>query len=434
MHWYSALLSKFRPTASPDAGAGHLPASPGVAPDVDRQKDDPLGWFRITLLDPVSSLLAVLGGFLLIGLIAFIDYLIGPELSLALFYLVPIAALAWRGGYAYGILLSVGALVAWYSVDALQHTDRLPVIRLWNGAVHLSFFAVAAGLLARLREALRRERFLARTDLLTGAANGRTFYEATFRELERSARTLRPLTVAYFDLDNFKAVNDRLGHSAGDEVLRRVAAVIQRNTRANDVLARVGGDEFALLLPETDEVGATAALLRLREGLRKETINDGWKVTFSIGAATFIEPPPDVDTVVHRVDALMYAAKRGGKNRVRHEIVRNSEALRQNDDPRERRAGVRFLCGNSARVAVLRDLADEPVLATIRDLSRYGIGLYLNGKVPEGTLLTVEPVGSAKVKTLLVRVVHCRPESDGWFHGGELASYLSEEELKDWLE
>jgi diguanylate cyclase (GGDEF)-like protein len=394
----------------------------------------PLGWYAFVLPELISSLAAMVGGFSLVVLVAVIDCLIGPDLSVALFYLLPIAALAWRGGYAYGILISLGAAVAWYTVDVLQHPGVAPGIRLWNGAVHLAFFAVAAGLLARLRDALRGERLLARTDALTGAANARIFYESTRSELQRAARTQRPFTVAYFDLDDFKAVNDQLGHSTGDQVLRRVAAVIRQSIRANDILARLGGDEFALLCPETDAAGATAALLRLREALSQEMTTDRWKVTFSLGAATFVEPPADVDTVVHTVDALMYEAKHGGKNRVRHDVVRRGREHPGKGSASERRAGVRFLCGASAHVAILRDLNDEPSFAVIRDLSKEGIGLYLTGEVARGTLLTVEPLQPSRVKTLLVRIVHCRFEPGGWFHGGELVGYLSEQELKDWLE
>ena len=394
----------------------------------------PLGWYILVLPGLMSTMLAALCSLVLVLLIACMDYVLGPELSFALFYVVPIAALSWQGGYAHGILLSVVAAGAWYGVDALQHPGMPPVIRLWNGIVHLGFFALCAGLFTRLRDALRRERFLARTDLLTGASNARTFYEAACQELERAARSLRPLTVAYFDLDDFKAINDQLGHTAGDEVLRRVATVIQRNIRTIDVLARMGGDEFALLFPEADAAGATAALLKLRESLRREIIRDGSKVTFSIGAATFLKPPTKVDTLVHKVDALMYEAKRAGKNRVRHDVIRECEELLHDPEADERRGAVRFLCGTSASVAVLRDLTEEPVFATIRDLSQRGVGLYLSRRAPEGTLLTVEPVRSSKAKTLLVRVVHCRQESGGWLHGAELATQLSEEELRDWLE
>src|SRR6185312_6159583 len=105
---------------------------------------------------------------------------------------------------------------------------------------------------------------LARIDALTGVANGRTFYDLARVELCRFQRTGRPFTVAYLDLDNFKQVNDRLGHPAGDDLLRRVAQVLRDNTRVLDVPARLGGDEFALLLPETDAEDALPVLSKLR--------------------------------------------------------------------------------------------------------------------------------------------------------------------------
>ncbi len=167
-----------------------------------------------------------------------------------------------------------------------------------------------------MRLDLAEQARLALTDHLTGAANSRSFHEIAGREIERQKRFGRPLSIAYLDLDNFKAVNDTHGHETGGALLRGVAAVLKANTRATDVVARLGGDEFAVLFPETDEAAARAAAEKLRAALQEWMRGGGHLVTVSIGVATFAAPPAGVKEMVTLADELMYNAKRGGKNRV----------------------------------------------------------------------------------------------------------------------
>jgi diguanylate cyclase (GGDEF)-like protein len=287
-----------------------------------------------------------------------------------------------------------------------------------------------SSLVSRLRVSILRERLLARTDSLTGAANGRTFYETAVAEAERARRGERPLTLAYFDLDNFKQLNDRLGHAVGDEALRCVVQTIQLYLRNADLLARLGGDEFALLLPETGAEGASALLTRLQEQLGRELGRKGWPVTLSVGAVTFLRPLADIDLMIQRVDALMYGAKRKGKGRVEHAVVTEAEALA---DPRpgiDRRATARALSNRTARIR--REGDEQEEFAAVRDVSAGGIALHLDQQLPEETVLMVEPLASG-ARTLLARVKHAAPEDGGWRHGCELSSRLSAEELSFWL-
>ena len=125
-------------------------------------------------------------------------------------------------------------------------------------------FGSVALLAAAQRDWLRRERAISRTDGLTGLLNGRGFYEAAAVELARSSRYRHPLTLAYVDLDDFKEINDRLGHARGDAVLVAVAHALRRACRSTDLVGRLGGDEFVVLFPETDRDAAEAALVKLR--------------------------------------------------------------------------------------------------------------------------------------------------------------------------
>ena len=164
---------------------------------------------------------------------------------------------------------------------------------------------------------LAREAQSAGTDELTQLANRRTFTAAGNRELARVRRSHRPLAVALIDVDDFKWVNDTFGHAAGDYVLRAVAEMLRTQIRTVDLAARYGGDEFALLLPETDTAGAFEAAERFRIALATRTLGDGRRlptgVTASIGVATGLEPK--LDELIAAADRALYRAKQAGKNR-----------------------------------------------------------------------------------------------------------------------
>lgn len=251
-----------------------------------------------------STLLAVFVSALGLALIAFVDIVTGNELSLSLFYLGPIALFAWRTGVAGGVVASIVGAATWYSADVLGgHVYAHPLIPMWNAMVRLGFFVIVCVLLLSLRRAVERETALARTDLLTGLLNRRAFEELAEREIERAARTGNPVTFAYIDLDGFKQINDRLGHAAGDDVLRSVARTMNLVLRHIDVKARLGGDEFGLVMPDTSTEAAGHAVERLSAALSAAGI------ACSIGSAIFENPPVTVAEALETVDAVMYDVK-----------------------------------------------------------------------------------------------------------------------------
>jgi diguanylate cyclase (GGDEF)-like protein len=156
------------------------------------------------------------------------------------------------------------------------------------------------------------------TDELTGLANRRSFLETLETELRRAQRFDSPLGLVFADLDNFKLVNDRFGHHAGDDVLRAFAAVLQGRIREIDLAARLGGEEFAVLLPETDASGSRALAEDLRAAVTDLVIESGAhaiRVTASFGVAAFPETD-GADELMTAADLALYSAKRQGKNRV----------------------------------------------------------------------------------------------------------------------
>ena len=156
------------------------------------------------------------------------------------------------------------------------------------------------------------------TDELTGLANRRSFLETLETELRRAQRFGSPLGLVFADLDNFKLVNDRFGHQAGDDVLRAFAGVLQGRIREIDLAARLGGEEFAVLLPETDASGSRALAEDLRAAVTDLVIESGShaiRVTASFGVAAFPETD-GADELMTAADLALYSAKRQGKNRV----------------------------------------------------------------------------------------------------------------------
>jgi diguanylate cyclase (GGDEF)-like protein len=167
----------------------------------------------------------------------------------------------------------------------------------------------------RVQELLSRLTDAARTDPLTGLLNRRALEELFEIELAQAARSGRPLAVIVGDLDRFKVVNDRLGHQHGDQTLRALAEQLDRWKRRIDMAARVGGEEFALLLPETDERGAYLVAERLRRATKRQFADGPFNLTISFGVASFPDHGDDAEMLLRAADQALYAAKSMGRDR-----------------------------------------------------------------------------------------------------------------------
>ncbi len=264
-----------------------------------------------------------------ISCMSVIDFYLEPGISLLVFYLFPVFLATWYGGKTAGMTISLLCAAAWFFSDVLGNvTYTHPVIPFWNLTVTLGVFIIVSASLHLLKESLRRANELARTDPLTGAANRRAFFEIAGTELKRMNRYKRPFTIAYLDLDEFKHVNDHLGHEAGDMLLRCVASTIKNNIRSSDLLARIGGDEFVILLPETNEDQAQAVVQKIGVSLQTALRKENWAVSYGIGVVTYIRPPATVDDMLVKADHMLYAAKREGKNKVRFLVWKESAMVR----------------------------------------------------------------------------------------------------------
>jgi len=265
------------------------------------------------------KLLAIGAGIL--AVIAWLDWMSGPTYSFAIFYLLPIYFVTWYLGAGAGLGFSIASVMTMFAIDL--HTIPLSMwdrILTWDRAGKLVFFLVTTLLLSRLRDVYRRERDASRIDPLTGIANRRAFFDFAERERIRAARYLRPITIAYIDVDDFKEVNDRWGHGTGDVVLTEIAQTLKRHIRGTDIVARMGGDEFILLLPEADKSSARTAIHKVHQLLLELVKELNVPISFSIGAVTFRSSVASADEMVRAADSAMYSAKNSGKDGVEYRL------------------------------------------------------------------------------------------------------------------
>lgn len=256
-------------------------------------------------------------GVLMAVLVGLADYATGHEISFSVFYLIPILAMTWYGSRTIGLVFSLACSAEWFVVNGLTGaTFSHAAIPFWNMLVRLLFFLIVVLVLSRLRELLEREQALSRIDGLTGAFNKRYVTEAIGREIFRSQRYGKPVATAYFDIDNFKWVNDNMGHDAGDHVLKVVTDVAKKNVRPPDVVSRLGGDEFVILFPEIGLDGARATMDRILGELKKAVAEHNYPVSFSVGLVAYLKPPVSVEMIIKEADRLMYIAKKNGKDRM----------------------------------------------------------------------------------------------------------------------
>jgi diguanylate cyclase (GGDEF)-like protein len=215
---------------------------------------------------------------------------------------------------------AMGAILVCLCDLVLTYSSRFRFSLGWYAGRSLTVLAAGIVLIAMLAEFQRVKAVAQRQaayDDLTGLANRRTAYDMLAAMTARAGRMDTNLSVLMFDLDHFKRVNDDYGHAIGDAVLRNVGDVLRATVRRTDLAARVGGEEFLVLLPDADESAAELVAQRLRTALANgRGLPDGSPITASFGVAAFGGDSLDPDTLVRRADHAMYRAKESGRDRI----------------------------------------------------------------------------------------------------------------------
>lgn len=227
-------------------------------------------------------------------LIGYLHFIVGPSFEFHLFFLIPIIVASWFAGALFCFFITILAILSWTISDYLIAHGNIDVFSfLFNSTVHALILAYVTYLLRYIRRLLIRESQLAREDSLTKIPNRRSFYENGEVAFSTGNRQQLPITIIFIDVDNFKSINDVYGHKIGDKLLFEAAQVMNENIRKNDVIGRLGGDEFCLILLSADREHALMYAINLRNKLNERMLKHKWQTTFSMGIVTYAVTPPD---------------------------------------------------------------------------------------------------------------------------------------------
>lgn len=262
-------------------------------------------------LENKSKAFNVFVGLLCLSGIVFVDWYHGVAYNFAFFYIFPVAFTTWFAGKRCGISIAAIASLS-YSINSELFFDTAAI---WNAAGTFVVFSVIGILVGSVRILWEKEQLLSRNDHLTGLLNSRAFLELLDYEIDRFKRSPAPFTLAYIDLDSFKEMNDTYGHQRGDELLKLASNVMRSTLRTTDLASRMGGDEFAILFPNTGNEHIRVIEDKLRREFTTVMKENHWQTSFSMGIVTFNSSPSNTDDAIKQADSAMYRAKNSGKNR-----------------------------------------------------------------------------------------------------------------------
>jgi diguanylate cyclase (GGDEF)-like protein len=244
-----------------------------------------------------------------------IDYkILGTEVTFTLLYLIPIVTVTWFSGLKFGMAVSLFSISEWLILKVHSEESADVLLFTIDTLSKLLVFIFIVIILSVLKTRIEKEKIHSTHDHLTGVLNRNGFYEILDNEIYRARRSNDPLTLAYLDIDNFKYINDHLGHHVGDEVLKQLTAMVQSIIRKTDVHGRLGGDEFVILFPDTSIRDSRSVIKKIKSEFSKITFRKKWPISLSIGVGVFRGNSLDAKKMMTTADSLMYKVKKGTKN------------------------------------------------------------------------------------------------------------------------
>ena len=260
-------------------------------------------------------------------LLGILDFSTSTEIHFLVVYLLPIALAGWYVNRSSGVYIAIMCSLVWLFADSLGgRSYSSPWVAGWNFIMRTGAFVVFSLSQSQLRAKFDALSELAKRDFLTGLPNGRAFYELTAREMEQ-ALGLEPLTLAFIDLAGFKWINHRLGYATGDQMLCTIAHAIRQNVPRPDLVGRIGGTSFAVLLPKTASERANLILDQVQNALRDERKKYAQPVTFFISAVACTKSPRSIAELMHQAEAQMTRMKGGTKDLLQIATVDSAPAL-----------------------------------------------------------------------------------------------------------
>lgn len=247
-------------------------------------------------------------------LIGFLDHLTGHEISLSIFFLIPISLIVISVNFWAGAFTAVVSSVIWYYNDVTTGIKASHwLVPVWNAVMRMGYFILHSFFLSRYIMQIQLNRKLACTDPLTGAYNSRYLNEKMNELKKQNNKKQHNLSVIFFDMDNFKQVNDEKGHAEGDQLLITFVRIVQRYIPESGFLARIGGDEFALILDGKNFAETREIVAKIMHEATAAFAFHAWPASLSSGCVTG-PMRTGYAKLSQLADHLLYQAKKAGKN------------------------------------------------------------------------------------------------------------------------
>ncbi len=252
-------------------------------------------------------------GIVVLFALALLDYSLGEDFRLHSLYLFPFAYIAIHCTRLPTVVFA--AAVTFALQGAVLFFYPIPIAtKIVSTLVSLSILCLTGGLARSLRRTLVSTHHDATHDALTGLHNRRSFDDFLVAEIARQKRYGSHFSLLLIDLDRFKELNDERGHNAGDIALRLAAKALKQSTRDSDIVARFGGDEFAILLPNSSHADCSTICANIIRNVDAEMTAEGYAVTASVGSRTFDVEPDSPSSAIRQADEALYTAKARGRN------------------------------------------------------------------------------------------------------------------------